>query len=171
MAVTDGDYVTAAAIQGYLPTYTGGFDTNTIPTDSQVSQFIVEGEALLNAQLGAAGFTVPCTGAGSIALKLLGNIGSRLVSSMISKSATTGNSNAYGGEPSAYFQELEQKALDTFALIIGDRTRGIEPNPMILINGGLTSAYTANDQTLISTYLLDNPSEDSGPDITLTTEF
>lgn len=171
MAVTDGSYVTASAVQGYLPSYEAGWSSNTNPSDTEVSQFIIEAEAVMNARLAAAGFTVPCTGAGSVALRLLGNIGARLVASMISKAATTGNSNAYGGEPSAYFQELEARALETFDLIVGNASRGVEPNPMILINGGVTSAYTSHAQTLISTYLLDNPSEDNGPDITLKTEF
>ncbi len=171
MAVTDGSYATAAAIQGYLPTYSGGFTANTVPSESQVSAYIVEVEAIINARLAAAGFTTPCTGAGSTALKILGNIASRLVAAMVSKAATTGNANAYGGEPDAYFQELEAGAQATFNLIVGDPAQDIEPNPMILINSGLTSAYTDNAQLLISTYLLDNPSEDDGPQITLTTEF
>ncbi len=171
MAVTDGDYITAAAIQGYVPTYTGGFDSNTKPTDSQVSQFIVEVEAMMNSELAAMGFTVPITGAGTIALKLLGNIGSRLVASKVAKASTAGNSNSYGGEVSSYFMELGQNAMNAFKRITGDPAANIPANPMILVNSGITSDYTPHDYTLISTYLLDNPGSDIGPDITLTTEF
>tara|TARA_R100000664_G_scaffold11263_1_gene18371 strand:+ start:22510 stop:23025 length:516 start_codon:yes stop_codon:yes gene_type:complete len=171
MAVTNGDYITSTAIQGYIPTYSGGWDSNTSPSDSQVTQFIIEVEAMMNGELAALGFTVPITGASSIGLKLLGNIGSRLVAAKIAKASTAGNSNAYGGEPSAYFQELETFAFNDFKRIVGDSTQQIPPNPMILINSGITSTYTPHSNSLISTYLLDNPGSDTGPDITLTSEF
>lgn len=142
MAVSAGTYVTEARLQGYLAGWLLGtaFSTTSSPLDTEVSRFIVEVEARVEAHLSAAGFTVAITGGDAVIY--VQTLCSSIVAGRCLEAATDSRSSQGGADTTAL--RLQAQGWSMLWAVIGDPSDPlITGNADILTEAGLTSAHSA----------------------------
>lgn len=170
MSVTSGAYVTEAMLLGRLAgaQLAQAFDSDSVPTDAEVSRIIVESEARVSAHLGAAGFTLPI--AGGNALVYIQLLATAIVAGRVAEAQVD---SRQGDLPADSFAaRLQAEGWSMLWAVIGDPTNPEQTgNYKLLTEAGLSSAHSA--VKLIASWETENPSIPYAtiPNFTYDTEF
>jgi hypothetical protein len=142
VSVTAGAYVTEAMLLGRLAgaQLAQAFTSTTVPTDGEISRFIVESEARVSAHLAGAGFSLPIVGGNAIIYVQL--LATAIVAGRVAEAQIDSRQSDQAADSFAVRLQAEGWAM--LWAVIGDPTNPEQTgNYKLLTEAGLTSSHSA----------------------------